>query len=269
MGDSGFLRRWIELGADLLSAPAGDDPLVRICAELSVRFGASATGTIDYRPERARVSRYQSSRKGPLRYVARVADHPLVLHYRATTDPRARTLSEARRFLPDPWARALVDDLRADGYADFAFLPLRPRADMRHRWLALATPESFGRSVGDDLDSVAPLIRAIDGQRRALTTVVAPPEGVGLSARELAVLGLTARGLTAVAIGSQLVISPRTVTKHQQSVYRKLAVGDRLTAVLRAQELGILRPQGGRDGAHALTVAETAITPHAALRIAS
>jgi DNA-binding CsgD family transcriptional regulator len=61
-----------------------------------------------------------------------------------------------------------------------------------------------------------------------------------LTPRELAVLGLLADGLTAEAIGRRLGISNRTVHKHIENLYRKLAATDRLTAVLRAQQLGLL-----------------------------
>jgi DNA-binding CsgD family transcriptional regulator len=62
----------------------------------------------------------------------------------------------------------------------------------------------------------------------------------GLTAREQTVLALTADGLTAEAIAHRLGISPHTVIKHQQHIYRKLGVNDRLTAVLVAQQAGLL-----------------------------
>ena len=46
-----------------------------------------------------------------------------------------------------------------------------------------------------------------------------------------------------MAIGIRLGISPRTVHKHQEHLYRKLGAVDRLSAVLRAQEAGVLPPQ--------------------------
>jgi len=61
-----------------------------------------------------------------------------------------------------------------------------------------------------------------------------------LTGREVAVLTLLADGLTAEAIGRRLGISNRTVHKHTENLYRKLAATDRLTAVLRAQGLGLL-----------------------------
>jgi len=61
-----------------------------------------------------------------------------------------------------------------------------------------------------------------------------------LTAREAEVLGLVARGFTAVACGHLLRISPATVRKHLEHAYEKLGVHDRLLAVERAREDGML-----------------------------
>ncbi len=76
-----------------------------------------------------------------------------------------------------------------------------------------------------------------------------------LTDRELAVLTLLGAGFTAQAIARRLHTSPRTVHKHLEHLYRKLGVRDRLMAVQRARDAGLLttpaRP-GGRGGAPAL-----------------
>jgi DNA-binding CsgD family transcriptional regulator len=61
-----------------------------------------------------------------------------------------------------------------------------------------------------------------------------------ITARECQVLGLVAEGRTAAAIARRLQLSPRTVEKHLERLYTKLGVSDRVGAVLRGQELGIL-----------------------------
>jgi DNA-binding NarL/FixJ family response regulator len=66
------------------------------------------------------------------------------------------------------------------------------------------------------------------------------PEVVDLTSRELAVLHLLVEGCTALAMAHRLGISVRTVQKHLEHVYRKLGVGDRLSAVLTAQRVGLL-----------------------------
>jgi DNA-binding NarL/FixJ family response regulator len=67
------------------------------------------------------------------------------------------------------------------------------------------------------------------------------PPGSGLSRRELEVLAQLSEGLTARAIGRRLNITARTVAKHKQRIFRKLQTTDRLTTVLRATELGLIR----------------------------
>jgi DNA-binding NarL/FixJ family response regulator len=54
------------------------------------------------------------------------------------------------------------------------------------------------------------------------------------------VLNLMANGLIAEAIARQIGISPRTVSKHIENIYRKLGTHDRTSAVLRGQDLGFL-----------------------------
>jgi DNA-binding NarL/FixJ family response regulator len=51
-----------------------------------------------------------------------------------------------------------------------------------------------------------------------------------LTPRELEVLRLVARGLTDAQVAEELVISPRTVSKHLQSIYGKLQVSSRSAA---------------------------------------
>lgn len=63
-----------------------------------------------------------------------------------------------------------------------------------------------------------------------------------LTLREMAILSLLSKGLTANSLARQLGISPRTAEKHVEHIYRKLDVGDRLTAVQRAYQLGLLTP---------------------------
>ncbi|MGW7267840.1 response regulator transcription factor [Streptomyces sp. NPDC054842] len=66
-----------------------------------------------------------------------------------------------------------------------------------------------------------------------------------LTPRELNVLHLLATGMPADAMARRLGISPRTVHKHLQVLYRKLGTADRLSAVLRAQNAGLLPDNAG------------------------
>lgn len=61
-----------------------------------------------------------------------------------------------------------------------------------------------------------------------------------LTPRELDVLSLVADGFTAGAMGRMRRISPRTVRKHLEHAYAKLDCHDRLVAVDRARQAGLL-----------------------------
>ncbi|MEQ8673740.1 MAG: LuxR C-terminal-related transcriptional regulator [Aggregatilineales bacterium] len=61
-----------------------------------------------------------------------------------------------------------------------------------------------------------------------------------LSQRELEVLALVAEGLTDQEIADRLVISRRTVKKHNENIYGKLSVNNRTQAVIRAQDLDLI-----------------------------
>ena len=66
-----------------------------------------------------------------------------------------------------------------------------------------------------------------------------------LSARELDVLRLVARGATNREAAAQLFISEATVKTHLLHIYAKLGVNDRAAAVGAAYESGLLVPGAG------------------------
>jgi DNA-binding CsgD family transcriptional regulator len=68
-----------------------------------------------------------------------------------------------------------------------------------------------------------------------------PPDDTGRSARELEVLELVAEGLSAAQIGARLVLSPETIRSHIRNVHAKLGVGDRVSAVVKAMRVGLIR----------------------------
>lgn len=70
---------------------------------------------------------------------------------------------------------------------------------------------------------------------------VPPSEEVRLSARELEVLQLLARGCSNREIADLIALSRLTVEGYIKAIYRKLAVGSRTAAVFEAQKLGLLR----------------------------
>ena len=62
-----------------------------------------------------------------------------------------------------------------------------------------------------------------------------------LSAREIEVLEHAARGFTVGQVARRLELSPRTVETHLGNAYRKLGVSNRVQALARASELGLIR----------------------------
>jgi hypothetical protein len=62
------------------------------------------------------------------------------------------------------------------------------------------------------------------------------PLPVGLSPRELQVLQLVASGMSDAQVARKLVLSPRTVSTHLQSIYNKLGVNSRVAATRFALE---------------------------------
>jgi DNA-binding CsgD family transcriptional regulator len=85
---------------------------------------------------------------------------------------------------------------------------------------------------------------AVSGNTFGNRPVAPAAADLNLTRREQQILVLLSEGLTAQAIGRRLGLSPRTVAKYQQRLYRKFGTSDRLTTVLRAQRFGLLPPAG-------------------------
>lgn len=130
-----------------------------------------------------------------------------------------------------PWGlnHQLSIPLQLGGADHHAYLIYRPDRDFTEQELALARllqPILTGLALRSGLAAINAKA-ALDGSIQ------------GLTPREVTILTLLSTGVTAESLARRLSISPRTVGKHLEHIYRKLDVGDRLMAVQRAHELGL------------------------------
>ena len=99
------------------------------------------------------------------------------------------------------------------------------------------------RAVADGDALLAPSItrRLIEEFVRSGPINASPPAGLGeLTARELEVLQLIARGLSNAEIAKELFVSETTVKTHVAHVLMKLTLRDRVQAVIFAYETGVV-----------------------------
>jgi DNA-binding CsgD family transcriptional regulator len=173
--------------------------------------------------------------------------HPLIRWYAVTGGSGPQTTARvpsgiATRRVREEWSSfarplAITHQLSlplqvGDGMQ--AYVLGRPDRDYTEADTALAT-------------ALAPALSAVLRQYGVLTAVPGAQrrlgQDLGLTGREAAVVQLLGQGLTAASIARRLGTSPRTVHKHLEHVYRKLGVQDRLSAVRRAGDLGLLSPR--------------------------
>jgi DNA-binding NarL/FixJ family response regulator len=80
-------------------------------------------------------------------------------------------------------------------------------------------------------------------ERFTATSAAAPVPGLDyLTEREVEILRLLAEGLSNAEIATRLYLGETTVKSHVSAILRKLAVRDRLQAVIAAYESGLVRP---------------------------
>ena len=98
------------------------------------------------------------------------------------------------------------------------------------------------RAVGHGHALLAPEVtrRVIERRVRESASLPTPPDTLGqLTARELEVLRLLAKGLSNAEIAEHLVLGEATVKTHVSNVLSKLHLRDRIQAVIYAYEAGL------------------------------
>jgi DNA-binding CsgD family transcriptional regulator len=242
---------WLELVGDVLGRQAGAQPFPheRVADLLRESFHAACCSRnvvdrtwvdhiagcwpIDYLP-----SAPPSGRR------VDATTQPLLRWYSITRSPAPQVLGRVPRAIAHP---EMVEEwtafARPFGITHQLAMPLAMNGGVEA--YVLSRPDDDFDD--DDLELaglVLPALSALFRQRAVLEAVSAarydPVRSLGLTERELAVLTLLGDGLTADAMARRLRTSPRTVHKHLEHLYRKLGVRDRLMAVQRAREAGVL-----------------------------
>jgi len=250
-------RQWLELMGHVLAAPLTVLPEEHIATALKATFDAPACCFYTRPDPHTVVQRIypptmfsaalqaewvRLSIEAPTR-------HPLLRYYLATGDLAPQQVADVPSGLAGPRTRAQWAELsRCHGIEHQLAIPLPPGTEAP-RWFVLGRSDAFGAEQMHLARRVQKVIAGLDRQAAALRQwqfrapvpdAVAVATDVHLTPRELSVLTLVADGLTAAAVARRLVVAERTVHKHLERTYAKLGVSDRVSAVLRAQRLGIL-----------------------------
>ena len=246
-------HEWLELAAEVMAAPLVELPTERIAMQLVRSFhgmGCAYSTQHDDGPVIPAIYPLTETFGGHRTQIEELAPreasnvHPILLFYRAggVSGGFMQVADVPERVIAPGALPAWYELARPWGCADQLALPthLRPSG---HRAFVIGRDTPFGPGEMEFGARVWRLLIGMDRQVQAFSRM-RPATDVAqdfrLTPRELTVLGLLVEGLTAGAIARRLAIGERTVQKHLEHAYTKLGVGDRLSAVLRAQHLGLI-----------------------------
>ncbi|WP_083873761.1 LuxR C-terminal-related transcriptional regulator [Frankia sp. QA3] len=260
MGESRITTQWLDLMADLLETPTAELPVGRISEQLRITFevrGVAYHHRTSGGPLTQGMYPVEEQFAGHRRYIDRwsiddaVVAHPLLRFYLATRQSRPLQVLDVPERFADRHVMGAWRDLGSSwGVASQAAIPLHFGRDS-HRAFVIGRADPFTPDELALLRTLHRLLCVLDRHVSVLRAVESDPRARGgardvrLSPRETAALRLAADGMTAAAAGRRLGIAESTVHKHLERAYRKLGARDRVTAVLRAQEMGLLPPQPG------------------------
>jgi DNA-binding NarL/FixJ family response regulator len=161
--------------------------------------------------------------------------------------PKLDGIEATRRILAGPEPRPRILVLTTFDLDEYVFAALRAGAsgfllkDAPEEQLAAAI-----RVAAEGGSMFAPSVtRRLIERFANVGEAPAPPALDELTARELEVLRMLARGLSNGEIAAELVVSEHTVKTHVARVLGKLALRDRVQAVVLAYECGLVRPGSG------------------------
>jgi DNA-binding CsgD family transcriptional regulator len=251
----------MSVAADILNAPTPGPARDLFVAELMRQTGADVVTRIALpaRDPRTIAIRVDAREQVPPRehwpVAAQARAHPLSRYYATTADCSPVRLTD---LIAAGW------DLQPDQHDAMTALgitvhqmtlPCGPQHEGFDGW-AVLKEDGFTDDDLEDLTQLQALLVGLDRHVAMFTTLTdatdatnarassPSTDGPILTPRERLVLHLLAAGSTAEGMAARLAISPRTVHKHQENLYRKLRACDRLSAVLAAQRFGMV-PVGG------------------------
>ncbi|MEU0884783.1 LuxR C-terminal-related transcriptional regulator [Lentzea sp. NPDC005914] len=239
-------ERMLDLAFALLDDPGGDLPWSLVMEELTDTLGCCMGILADD----GRITAFAPHHIGelPLNDLLRryAPEHVLARHYVTTGDrtPLAVTDFVSQRVWQQTGVYDSVHSLTAATHN--IALPLAAPAGVLHSILLGRAGRDFDSRERAYLHRVQPLLLRADAHHRHLRQFRkaaggADPASCGITPRELTVLTLLCEGLTTAAIARRLKIAPGTANKHRENLYRKLGTSDRVSTVLRAQQLGLIR----------------------------
>lgn len=133
------------------------------------------------------------------------------------------------------FAKTLIAETRSTEFP----LTLLDADGGRVRVYVSSAPIRDGNEVVGVLGVAFPTLALSDRGARAEPVAVAPE----LTARQYETLTLLANGFDTAAIAARLGVAVETARNHIRSLFRQLDVHSRLEAVVRAYDLGLLKPR--------------------------
>jgi DNA-binding NarL/FixJ family response regulator len=224
-GNRGSARASIRRALDETPDPVHRAPLLPACVEISLAAD-------DLAGARAAVVELAAlTSRNPSAYLRGIAAHASAMVLLAEADAKAaipalRAAWAAYREIDAPYESARVRELLGRAYRA---LGDEDAADMEL---------DAARSVYERLDAVPDVTRLERGRAPA------PAADIGLTSRELEVLGLVAKGRTNRQVADELVISEKTVARHISNIFDKLGLSSRSALTAYAYEHGLVARSG-------------------------
>jgi DNA-binding CsgD family transcriptional regulator len=242
--------RWMAVAADILNAPTPGLAHDLFVDELMRQTKADVAARIRLAPrdQDAIAITVEAREAVPPREhwpaAAQARAHPLSRYYERTSDRSPVRLTD---LTAAGWGLGPGDHeaMRALGITVHQMtLPCGRQDGGFDGWVVL-NEDGFSDAHLADLSALQAFLVGLDRHLSMFTQLadaidVDQHGGPTLTPRERLVLDMLAAGSTAEGIAARLAISPRTVHKHQENLYRKLGACDRLSAVLSAQQLGLV-----------------------------